>query len=142
MDYNLYADNGYLDDPFEQVPGFEVIEYPSKTFKIDFENNRIDGFIDGKEALKQSIYMILNTERYKNLIFSWNYGAEIKDLIGKPNTFVIPELDRRITEALMQDDRISDVGDFEFTKGRGSLHVKFTVYSKFGELEIDKEVAT
>lgn len=142
MDYNLYADNGYLDDPFEQVPGFEVIEYPSKTFKIDFENNRIDGIIDGKEALKQSIYMILNTERYKNLIFSWNYGAEIIDLIGKPNTYVIPELDRRITEALMQDDRILDVSGFEFTKRRRSLHVKFTVYSKFGELEIDKEVAT
>jgi hypothetical protein len=140
MDYNLYADNGYLDDPFEQVPGFEVIEYPSKTFKIDFENNCIDGVIDEKEALKQSVYMILNTERYKNLIFSWNYGAEIKDLIGKPISFVIPELDRRITEALTQDDRILDVGGFEFTKGRRSLHVKFTVYSKFGEMEIEKEV--
>lgn len=140
MEYSLYANNGYIEDPFEQIPDFKVVEYPSKTFKIDFEKNCIDGIIDEKEALKQAIYMILNTERYKELIFSWNYGAEIKDLIGKPNTFVIPELDRRITEALMQDDRVLDVDGFEFTKGRGYLNIKFTVYSKFGEMEMKKEV--
>ena len=85
---------------------FDIITQPTKTYKLDIEKNIIVGYCDGIEALKQAIYKILNTERYDYLIYSWNYGVEIKNLIGEETTLVITELERIIKEALMQDDRI------------------------------------
>lgn len=39
---------------------------------------------------------------------------ELQDLIGKPMDYVMVEVERRITEALTQDDRIDSVDNFEF----------------------------
>ena len=37
--------------------------------------------MDETEAVRQAAIKILNTERYENEIYSWNYGIELKDLI-------------------------------------------------------------
>ena len=50
------------------------------------------------------------------------------------------EMKRRITDALMQDDRITGVDDWTFETGRKSVLVRFTVYTIYGELEATKEV--
>jgi phage baseplate assembly protein W len=114
--------------------------YPNKTYKIAVDKNRIDGYTNDLEALMQSIYLILSTERYEFLIYSWDYGVELVDLIGKPMPYVMAELPRRITEALTQDDRIEDVVNFEFeTKGK-KLQVKFTVVSNLGNIPTEMEV--
>ncbi len=98
------------------------------------------GKIDQIEAVKQAVYLILNTERYEFLIFSWNYGAEMKDLIGREKEYVCPEIKHRITEALTQDDRIREVTDFKFTKEKGKMIVSFMVHSIFGDFPGEKEV--
>ena len=85
-----------------------VTEQTSRTYYLDIEKNIIYNFCDGLEAMKQTIYCILNTERFDHLIYSWNYGIELKHLIGESTTFVIPELERVIKEALLQDTRIVD----------------------------------
>ncbi len=114
---------------------------PSKTFRLREEEARTAGWIDGLDAVRQAIRLILSVERYEWLIHSWNYGVELRDLFGKPLSFVLPELERRIREALLQDDRITDVRDFTFTPGRGGkVTVAFTVVTVFGELREDKEV--
>ena len=103
--------------------------------------DRISGFTDGAEALRQTVYFILSTERYVYPIYSWDYGVELASLFGKPMSFVKSELPRRITEALLTDDRITAVRDFEFEKReRHSLHVTFTVVSTVGELRGGLEV--
>lgn len=108
---------------------------PGLTYAID--GDRIRGKIDGLEALKQSIYLALNTERFKYLIYSWNYGAELSDLIGQPREYVLPEIKRRITEVLKQDDRIAAVDNFSFANEKNSVHVTFTVHSDLGEMEVE-----
>ena len=120
---------------------FDIITQPTKTYKLDIEKNIIVGYCDGIEALKQAIYKILNTERYDYLIYSWNYGVEIKNLIGEETTLVIPELERIIKEALMQDDRIEDVTDFEFSIKENIVTTKFKVTSVEGVAEIEKVVS-
>lgn len=119
----------------------EVETQPSLTYALDIEHDRIRGRVDEIEAVKQAIYLILNIERYDYLIYSWNYGVELKDLIGQPKDFVLPEIKRRITEALLQDDRITAVDGFEFETGRRSVHVTFTAHTIFGDTEIETEVA-
>lgn len=113
---------------------------PSNTFFIDFEKGRISGFIDEKEAVKQAIMLILNTERYKFLIYSWNYGAELEELIGTHPDIVEDEAERLISEALLQDDRITAVYDFEFSRNKDTLLVNFKVDSIYGDIDIETEV--
>lgn len=119
----------------------EVTEQTSKTYYLNIEKNTIANFCDGIEAMKQTIYCILNTERFEHLIYSWNYGIELKHLIGENTTFVIPELERVIQEALLQDDRISEVNNFEFNVEKNSIIVKFTVITTVGEIQAEKVVS-
>lgn len=115
-------------------------KYPNRTYKIVFNNDRISGYTDDLEALKQAVYLILSTERYQHIIYSWDYGVELLDLIGKPMPYVMAEVPRRIKEALTQDNRIEDVVNFEFEKRGKQLNVKFTVISNIGNIPTELEV--
>ncbi|HBF2796614.1 TPA: DUF2634 domain-containing protein [Clostridioides difficile] len=137
----LPSDNLDYDIEDVSIINFDVRQEPSKTFKLNIEKSKIDGICDDVEALKQTIFLILNTERYQHLIYSWNYGVELNDLIGEPISFVIPELERRIKEALIQDDRVENVDNFKFQNVKGKVHCKFTVYSKYGDIKAEKVVS-
>lgn len=117
-------------------------EYPTNTYRIVNvgDVSSINGYVDDIEAIKQAIYLILSTERYEHIIYSWDYGVELVDLYGQPLPYVISELERRIIEALTQDDRIDDVINFEFEKNGKRLHTTFTVVTKVGEIPTDLEV--
>lgn len=119
----------------------EIEVQPSKDYQLHFEKDIISGTCDGLEAMKQVVYKILNTERYKYIIYSWNYGIELEDLFGEPVSYVCSELPRRITEALVQDDRINSVEDFEFDlTERRTVKVTFTVRTIFGDIQEEKVV--
>lgn len=121
------------------IEDFEEDEIePSLNYKMNLTRERIIGKADGLEAMKQVIFKILHTERYEYPIYSWDYGVELKDLIGRPMTFVLPELERVITEALEADDRIDSVDDFEFEVNKRKVSVTFTVHTIFGDLENDE----
>ncbi|MBH6876700.1 DUF2634 domain-containing protein, partial [Clostridioides difficile] len=128
----LPTDNIDYDIEDVSIINFDVRQEPSKTFKLNIEKNRVDGICDDVEALKQTIFLILNTERYEHLIYSRNYGVELNDLIGEPISYVIPELERRITEALIQDDRIENIDNFEFQNIKGKVQCRFSVHTKYG----------
>lgn len=120
---------------------FEITEQPTHTYKMNLESNLIRGYTDGQEAMKQAIYKILNTERYQYVMYSWNYGIELLDLYGEPVSYVCPELERRITEALTWDDRIRTVDNFEFNiSKKGEILVTFTAHTVFGDVVAEKVV--
>jgi hypothetical protein len=120
---------------------YEFIESPTKTYAMQLDGDRIRGKTDERKAMEQAIYKILLTERYQYLIYSWNYGIELKDLFGKPISYCCVELERRIKEALLQDTRITNVYDFEFENPKfETVLVKFTADTIFGEIDIIKEV--
>lgn len=117
------------------------VREPSYTYKLDVNKNTVAGFVDNKEAFRQAVYKILNTERYDHVIYSTDYGVELRSLIGMPIYYVVPEIERRVTEAVMQDDRTVDVYGFEFdTTKRGVVSVRFHVTSIYGDVEIEKDV--
>lgn len=118
----------------------EIIEQPSKTYCLDIQNNTITGYCDGIDAMKQTIYCILNTERFENLIYSFNYGIELNYLIGENTTYVVPELQRVITEALLQDERIQEVNNFNFEINKNKIIVTFNVITTLGEIPSQKVV--
>lgn len=111
---------------------------PSLTFRLDKENKRIAGLVDGDEAMSQAVFMLLHTEQTKYPIFSWDFGAMFEDLYGMDQDYVESEVMDRIEEAVLADDRFEAV---HFTKTewkKSSLIVEFTVTTSDGR-EIEEE---
>lgn len=109
----------------------------TKTFKA--KNLKIIGECDDKEALIQSIYFMLGTQKKKYLIYPRSYGI-LLDVVGMDEDIAKSEVKRRVTETLKQDDRINDVGNFEFEIDEDSMYITCTVFSIYGEIDIEKEV--
>ena len=104
---------------------FETL--PSRTFKLNHNTSTISGNIDQVQAVEQAVFLILNTERYEWLIHSWDYGVELHNLIGKDIEYCIPEIERRVTEALLEVNK-------------KKVLTAFTVVSIFGEINTEMEV--
>ncbi|MCY8205243.1 DUF2634 domain-containing protein [Bacillus sp. N12A5] len=119
----------------------EVIE-TSITYKIDFVNGRITNeIITGLEAIKQFVYLSLHTERYAYSVYSHDIGNELQEVLADNETtdaYKKMEILRLIEEALIYDDRISAVTDFEIEKQGESFRVSFTVETDEGTLEIEE----
>lgn len=121
--------------------GFTLAVQPDKTFRMDGTSLRIAGWTDGAEALAQAILLILSTERYRWLIHSWDYGVELASLIGKDVEYCIPEIERRVREALLQDDRVRAVENFSFSQpAKRKILVSFTVETVYGKIDAEQEV--
>ena len=127
-----------VQDDIRQDFTFEAL--PSKTFRLNHNNLTVTGTIDQIQAVEQAVFLILNVERYQWLIFSWNYGVELHNLIGKDPEYCLPEIERRVREALLQDDRITAVQNFEFEVNKKQVLTTFTVISIFGEINVEKVV--
>lgn len=128
-----------IQDDIRQDFTFETL--PSKTFRMNYDAKTIRGTIDQIQAVEQAVFMILNTERYEWLIHSWNYGVELRELFGKDIEYCIPEIERRVREALLQDDRITAVQNFEFdVVNKKKVLTTFMVVSIFGSINTEMEV--
>jgi len=126
---------------------FSIESEPSLTYamKLSGEENGEDTFVgrvDDAKAVEQAILKMIGTERYEYEIYSWDYGVELQDLIGRPVSYAMSEVKRRITEALTSDDRIESVEDFAVEQAsRHVLYCTFTAITVQGdEIGIESEV--
>ncbi|WIM41353.1 DUF2634 domain-containing protein [Paenibacillus sp. PK4536] len=128
--------------PPEQAIDTETVTIPGLTYQVDWERGVITGMIDGLDSIRQAVLKILNTERYQYLIYSEDYGTEWQQILGQDHLFVRAEIQRMITEALLQDDRIEQIVDFQtyWTSGE-DIRVSFTVQTRYGSFQINKEVS-
>ena len=119
----------------------EIVTQPSLSYKMKIEKECIENSINGIEAVKQAIYKILLTDRYKYEIYNWNYGIDIGELIGKDKNYVKAILPEKIKDALKPDDRIEEVYDFVFEDiDKTTLKLTFYVKTIYGNAEIEWEV--
>lgn len=130
------------------IPGAGLIENlsildpkdkPSRTYRLDMQNGRLAGMVDGQEAMEQAIFKILQTQLFEHDIYSDQYGFAGAGLIGKSPAYVISELKKKIREALLSDGRISAVDQFVFDVGeaRDALSVSFRVTTIFSAFQIE-----
>ena len=124
--------------PEIEIHETESAQVPSRTWALDLANNRVSGLVDGIDAVVQSAFMALQTERYRHLIFSWQYGSELATLIGKDPDYVFSEAKRMIPDALSTDTRITDIRDFVMEDGV----IFFTLDTIFGSRAVQMEVKT
>lgn len=126
--------------PAEALEDVEIEQLPSKIWRIDRDTRRISGLCDGLEAVRQAVEIILNVERFAWQIFMPYSGRTFAGLIGQDAGYVGVELQRRVTDALTVDDRITGIRDFEFTARGDTLTASFTVETVFGDLPAGTEV--
>jgi len=108
---------------------------PERTFRLDEESGIVRGRTDGHEAARQAMRLILHTERFRYEIYSFRYGTELESLAGKGDSFLFPEIKRRVTEALLTDDRVRGTSDFVFNRIRTRVTVRFVAHTIFGDIE-------
>jgi len=119
--------------------GVSIRSYPSLTFKLT--DNEISGTIKGKEAIAQSIQMMLSVPRNKYLIFDSNYGSDLTKIIGKSPDYAKILLKRYVTNCLKTDDRVSDITDWNIIVEKKKMTATFTVITSEGDVTASTEVS-
>lgn len=129
-------------DPVELVD--EVKELPMAREwawdfeKLDFKTKNGKMYqVEGNEAVKIWIWKLLNTQRYRYMIFSWDYGHEMEDLIGKyTQGFTESEAERLVKEAVESNlkDYVLEMKDFDIQLVEDTLSVAFTAVTPYGEV--------
>lgn len=112
----------------------------TETYRMDIDNDRIEGYLDDVEALKQAVYKEINTERDIYPIYN-SYGVKKRDLFGKPKPYAFMMLTMRIKDALTDDDRIKDVHSFYYHEElsfKDNLVMSFVVDSIYGNFKIEE----
>lgn len=91
---------------------FTFAALPSRTFRMRHDTRSIVGTVDQIKAVEQAIFLILNVERYEWLIYSWNYGVELKQLFGKPIEFIKGLETCNVTSLLIPGENEEDTEAF------------------------------
>ena len=108
-----------------------------KDFYLHLETKQVAGFVDGKEGAHQAAWLILHTERFHHEIYSFDYGTQLEDLMGRGDGFLFSEIKRRVTEALMMDERLVDATNFEFLRRGNRVSVRFVLHTRYDALEME-----
>ena len=112
----------------------QLTSRPSRTWIIDRNTMQV-GFMDeGLEAVRQSVEIALNVERFRWQIYNTNFGNELNELIGDDSDYIQSEFPRMVNDALSVDDRVVDTSDYVFTVNGDSMTVSFIVTTVFGQL--------
>lgn len=124
--------------PIEGV--VEAEEEPSRTYRLDLDNRRIIGQVDGIEAVRQAIRKAIITPRFKCLIYDNQYGSEIKETISDDATqdYIRAAVPGLIEDALKPDTRVLKVHDFSFAFKGDEVIVGFTADTNYGEIRIEE----
>ena len=94
--------------------------------------------VEGNDAIKVWAYKALLTPRYNYSIYSWDYGSELMDLVGKAYTQSLTkeEAKRYIKEALLINPYILEVTVLDTSFGNGILSADIKIVTIYGESEV------
>ena len=131
----ISGDDGILETSINTLPIYYEVAW-------DFVNDRAI-FQDGKpkiveknEAIKIWIYKAIKTLRYEYEIYSFNYGCEIENLIGKGYVrgFIESEAIRYIEEALLINPYIKRINNLKVNFKNDKLTIDSNIETIYGNL--------
>lgn len=111
-----------------------------KEYELDFATGQLTGkILESKEALKVWIYKTLLTKRYRYLIYSWDYGQDLEEIIGGgyEKGLIKSEVERRIKDCLLIHPHIKACTNFTIKLQQDQLYVDFTINTIYGEVDIN-----
>lgn len=120
----------------------KVIEVP-REYGIDFNTGQLTGkIVEGLEAIKVWIWLCMHTERFRHAIYSSDYGTALDQYFGHvlSDEYINTDCESEISDALLINEFIESIEDFEAVRNSDTLNIKFKVVTKFGSLEVDESV--
>ena len=133
----------FEEDTTEDLIEEEEEEYYPKEYDIDFLTGKLTGKIaEGARALAIWAYLAIKTQRYKYFQYSWEYGCEICELIGKTysDEYIHSEVNRMLTECLEVNPYINEVDNLQIDRSDDTLKITFTILTDYGDEEVTAEV--
>mgnify|MGYP001151135486 CR=1 FL=1 len=108
-----------------------------KEYEIDFKTGQLTGrIVEGAEAKK-----VLQTARYRYYIYSWDYGNEFEELIGRgySEEYINAEAQRMTEDCLLVNENIESITDFSVGMENDQLTISFTANTIYGTIQFDNE---
>ena len=121
-------------------------EYPLyKEIAWDFEKNKpiIENgefkIVEENEAIKVWVYLALLTNNKQYPIYSWDYGTEVKELMGKNYTKALIEAEakRLIEECLLINPYILEVEVVNTSFVDSALTCDIKITTIYGDMEVN-----
>lgn len=124
--------NEELTIPREWAWDFEKLEFKTKNGKMYL--------VEGDEAIKIWLWKLFSVPRFQALIYDWDYGHELEDLIGKgfSESYLASEVERYVKEAVEYNLPlyVLDLEDIEIDFRQTKLTIKFRAITPYGEVEM------
>lgn len=118
-------------------------EETSRTYRLDLDAGRIIGMTDRLDAVIQAIRKVIATPRFDCLIYDDQYGSETASgnlAEGATQAYLETAIEGFIRDALSQDTRILDIGDFEIEFEDDSTYISFSIDTIFGSAQIEEVI--
>lgn len=109
--------------------------------KLDFKTRNGKMYqVESNEAIKIWLWKLFNTPRFRYLIYNWDYGHELEELIGQGYTqgYINSEAERYVREAIEYNlsDYVTDLEDVEVTFKDTVLTISFKAITPYGEVDM------
>lgn len=129
----------YIEEDQDLETYAEETQIP-KEYEIDFETGQLTGnVVEGLAAIKVWIWLTMRTARYRYVIYSWDHGNELEDLVGKGYTdeFIQSEGERMIEDALLINENILSISNTKVTRDKDKIKISFTANTVYGEVKVN-----
>lgn len=144
MENSFYPFIDFLSETNNNIPNNEPLPL-YREIAWDFENdiplleNNDFKIVEKNEAIKVWIYHAIKTQRYGYSIYSWDFGAEIENLMGQNYTveYTKTEVTRYITEALEINPYILSIDKIIVEFNDDVLYVYIKITTVYEELEVN-----
>jgi len=119
---------------------YREIKWAFKEDRPIFKNGK-PVIVTGNEAAKVWVWNALQTVRRRYVIYTYNYGNDIEELVGQPysDDVKILECRRYLKECLMINPYITDVTDIQVDFSKHELEVCCKVHTIYGTFTIGGE---
>lgn len=113
-----------------------------REYEVDFETGQLTGrIVEGLEAIKVWIWNVLHIPRYRFMIYSWDYGNELEELIGigYSEEYIETEAKRMVEECLLVNEYINSISDFSIAIKNEKVNMSFIAETIYGDITIQGE---
>lgn len=115
-----------------------------REFGIDFTTGQLTGrIVEGLEAVKVWLWLMLHTPRFRYAIFSWDHGHELEDLLIDEDSgdedYLQSEAECMVQDAASVNEYITGV-NVTTEKVKDTLKVSVAVSTVYGNMEVNVDV--
>ena len=125
-------------EKIEEFPTYKEIAWDFEKNEPIIENGEFK-IVEGNEAIKTWVYLALSTSNKQYPIYSWDYGSEVKGLIGKNYTKALIEAEskRLVEECLLINPYITSIDVIDTVFKDSTLYANIKITTIYGDMEVN-----